>query len=554
MNSNLINLKSLFNLSAKLNSSQDIYFILNSALLSIMGKLGISKGAIYQVKKGVFELTVSKGEAPEIKSLECSNEGLSEIDKKHLDIIDFGYHYYVCLKFNNSIQVVILLGDKLSKKEINETEKQYTELVCTIASIAIQNAENFINHQTQKNTAERKTQLLSTLFEISRDYSSLLNKETILKTTSFNIMGQLMVNKYAIFTINSDNSINEEINTFGKEFEISTIRSLLNHGKLTMVKDLNSLNENDRKALIEYGIEIIAPMVIKGVSKGIMLLGKKLNKDGFTEDNLLFAEAMANTTITSLENERLVNEEIKKQQLEKEMDLALEIQQGLLPKEIPPLDKYDVYGTSIPSKQVGGDYFDYIKIDDDRYFVLVADVSGKGIPAAMLMANLQSALRVIVPLDLDLKLVFKKINNLVFENTSSDKFITFFGGIFNLKTQIFNYINAGHNPPLLIRNGEYNLLSEGGLILGLIEDYENYEVGEVKLSSGDCLIMYTDGLVEANNQTGEEFGEDKFIEEAIQSINLSSKQIVEKLIDDVKLHSYGANQYDDLTLLALKVS
>ena len=198
-------------------------------------------------------------------------------------------------------------------------------------------------------------------------------------------------------------------------------------------------------------VNVISPIYFKNKIRGAILIGKSMLKQDLNDEDKLFIEYIGNTAIAALENERLFQEEVKKKQLESELNLALDIQRGLFPSEPITLNSYSIDGKSLPSKQVGGDYYDHIKIDENRYFVLIADVSGKGMPAAMIMANLQAALRVLVKLDLPLLDIILNLNYIVFSNTSQDKFVTFFGGILNIKENTFEYINAGHNPPLLFK-------------------------------------------------------------------------------------------------------
>jgi sigma-B regulation protein RsbU (phosphoserine phosphatase) len=276
-----------------------------------------------------------------------------------------------------------------------------------------------------------------------------------------------------------------------------------------------------------------------------------MSKKELSDEDLLFIDYLGNTAIAALENERLFQEELKKKQLESELNLALEIQKGLFPSEAIEIENYSIYGRSIPSKQVGGDYYDHIQIDENRYFILIADVSGKGMPAAMIMANLQAALRVLVKLGLPLLDIIINLNHIVYSNTSQDKFVTFFGGILDTKKNTFEYINAGHNPPYLFRDGKVINLDKGGLFLGLMDGGFPYESEEIKLEDNDFIILYTDGITEAMNTKNEEFGDDNLID--ICQKNTSRLELLDDIIEKVKLFSYGSSQYDDITMLALVI-
>lgn len=555
MDKNQLNLESLFDLSAKLNSSEDKRFILNSALLSIMGKLGITRAAVFLKDKDEFKLIIKKGDIKTVIIDSCYSSGFATIDKeKHPELLNDGFSYSICLSYRDNPSAILLIGKKLNGNEISQFEEQYCKLVSTIASLALQNAEHFGELVNQKLKAEKKSQLLETLFQISRDYSLLLTRDKIIQMTSYSLMGQLMINKFAIVIKSENGSPDLIYNRFDSKFSFDILKSLLDLKEIEFSDDYsrNYLNQNDKDYLSNKNVKIISPMSIHGKVKGFFLIGPKLNSEKLNEDDIQFIEALGNTTIVALENERLVSEEIKKKQLENEMNLALEIQRGLFPNSPPKLNNYDIYGLSIPSKQVGGDYYDHIRIDDNQIFLLIADVSGKGIPAAMIMANIQSTLRLLVPMKMELEEILLKINKIVYENTSSDKFVTFFGGILNLKNNSFEYINAGHNPPYLFRDNKFIELREGGLILGLMDSGISYEKGNINIQENDSLILFTDGITEALNEENEEYGESRLKEFITENHEKDSETFSNELVDEIKKFSFGSGQYDDITLINLK--
>jgi sigma-B regulation protein RsbU (phosphoserine phosphatase) len=215
------------------------------------------------------------------------------------------------------------------------------------------------------------------------------------------------------------------------------------------------------------GIEVIVPMQIQGKTKGLIILGKRINNIDYTNADIEFIFSVGSLAIISLENRRLFLEALEKQKLEEELDLAREIQRNLLPQKIPDYKSFDISAINISSKQVGGDYYDIIELDKDDCCIAIADVSGKGVPASLLMANMQAFLQVICRQNTPLDEATGLINDLISSNTSDGRFITFFWGILNDITKTFNYVNAGHNPPLLIRNNTITKLEIGGMILNL---------------------------------------------------------------------------------------
>ncbi len=545
-----INLKSILDLSAKLNNSVDINLILNSTLLSIMGKLGISRSAIYTKNEDKFNILIKKGkcEVNEIDYFEISS--LRKIDEKskvESKLLDCNYKYIIPLFIADKLEYIIVLSESLIYPDINEEEIEYLNLLTNIASIALQNAKNYLHLDIQKVKAERKNILLENLFQNARYFFSYFQKDEILNILSYNLMGQLIVNKFAVILYNENDQLFHAKNKFQKEISKNIIDVFINKKTTSHTSEIT--DSKIKKELELNDIELVTPLIFKNEVKGLIFVAKSMSKKSFGDDDLLFIEYLGNTAIAALENDRLFKEELKKKQLESELNLALDIQKGLFPSEDLLLGKYEIYGKSIPSKQVGGDYYDHIQMNKDCYFLLVADVSGKGMPAAMIMANLQAALRVLVKLNLPLKDIITNLNYIVFSNTAEDKFVTFFGGILNTKENTFEYINAGHNPPYLFRNNEIIELDKGGLFLGLMEEPFPYESDKIQLQPNDKILLYTDGITEAQNTHEEEFGTDKLQEIAINQSE--DKLLLEEIVNAVKLFSYGSNQYDDITLLSL---
>lgn len=555
----IINLKSLFDLSEKLNSAFEEKFIFNSVLLSLMGKFAITKAAVFLPDNRTLKQLIIKGECNITKAEIFDVDSFQELDinnNKQRVFLKCGYRYVLPIRDSNNILALVFLGKKVTEKQLSEIEFEYAKLVSTIASIAINNTKNYDQVLKEKVKAEQKSQLLETLFSITKDFSLLLTKDKILNMLTYNLMGQLMVNRFAVILKDDNNNPEIITNRFDKEPSLSMLREITKLEKCATIAklfELEKLDKNEYHFLNSIKAGVLSPMQVSGESKGWIVIGEKLNGEKFTDENLQFIEAISNTAITALENERLVEEEIRRKQLENEMNLALDIQKGLLPKQSPNLENYDIYGTSIPSRSVGGDYFDHIKFEENKYLILIADVSGKGLPAAMIMANLQSSLRLLAPMNLNLNKVVNSVSKLLFENTSSDKFVTMFIAILDTDKNELEYINAGHNPPLLLKNGElHEKLSAGGLILGLLEDDFNYESGKIKFEAGDLLFLYTDGITENKNSRDEEFGEERLQEYLESNYEKNSEGILKELIKEMKLFSYGSSQYDDITAIALK--
>ncbi|MFZ4589759.1 MAG: PP2C family protein-serine/threonine phosphatase, partial [Ignavibacteria bacterium] len=199
--------------------------------------------------------------------------------------------------------------------------------------------------------------------------------------------------------------------------------------------------------------------------------------------------------------------------------------------------------------------YDMIKLTDDKYAIVIADVSGKGTPASLLMSNIQSAVHSFFKFyddNFNLEAATQKINELIYSNTSSEKFITFFWGILDVQTDEFTYVNAGHNPPFLFKGDDVINLDKGGLMLGVIESGIGYDSGKVKLDDKDVLVLYTDGVSEARNTAKDEYSEERIIRVVNKCRKDGSESIQNCLLEDIKVFTKGENQYDDITMIVLK--
>ncbi|MDH7513431.1 MAG: SpoIIE family protein phosphatase [Clostridiales bacterium] len=274
--------------------------------------------------------------------------------------------------------------------------------------------------------------------------------------------------------------------------------------------------------------------------------------DQFSQDDLRLLTLLSNLAAVKIENARLVEKAIEQEKMEKELALAARIQKDFLPKEKPVCEKFDIAGTNIPCHQVGGDYYDFLSIDPCRLGVIVADVSGKGISASLLMASLRAALYSELHPKVKLSEMATKLNNFVHRSSAVNMFITFFFCELDMNTGQFRYINAGHNPPLLIRkNGKVERLESCGFCLGMFPAV-SYEVKEAGFNPGDCVVFYTDGITENRNKNNEEYGEERLINFLKKNIKQSASMIVEKVCQEMAAFSTGVPPLDDMTFIIVK--
>ncbi|MGB2630031.1 MAG: SpoIIE family protein phosphatase [Candidatus Omnitrophota bacterium] len=246
----------------------------------------------------------------------------------------------------------------------------------------------------------------------------------------------------------------------------------------------------------------------------------------------------------------------EKERLNRELEIAAELQQAMLPHYKLDVKELDMASLSLPARQVGGDYFDYINKDNRNIGFVIADATGKGLPSSIFMTNSKSIFKVITTEEISPAKVIQRTNDQVIRemSASAGMFVTMFYGIYNRDTKIFHYCNAGHNPPLFIAEGssKVRLLSTHGCPVGIIEEQE-YGQDEIKLSNGDTIILYTDGVVEAMNKQREMFGLQRLLKLAIEIKDLSAQEIVDKIRATVFEFAGTQAQFDDLTLLVFRI-
>ncbi len=273
----------------------------------------------------------------------------------------------------------------------------------------------------------------------------------------------------------------------------------------------------------------------------------------FTEDDLRLLTLLANLAAVKIENARLYEEAIKATLAEREMALAVQVQKNFLPREDPAFAPYDISGSARACRHVGGDYYDYIPIDDDRLAIVVADVSGVGVSASLLMASLRGALHERFLATFDLSDLAAKLNDFVYSSSDSHCFISFFLGVLDRRDHTFAYVNAGHNPPVLVdAKGKVRTLSPTGFCLGMFPA-QAYEEQKETLAPGEILGLYTDGIVESRKAgETEEYGDERLARKLREHGDRPAREILDQVFDDVFGYSACTEAGDDMTLVVIK--
>ena len=335
----------------------------------------------------------------------------------------------------------------------------------------------------------------------------------------------------------------------------SVIDQQVINGRVVKITDMT----NDPRVLYpneaaEEGLRagLAVPLITKeGVIGALHLYSAEPHR--FSDEEIRTIRALANLAATAIENARLYKASIEKQALDRELLVAREIQGRLLPRSYPTLPGFDIAAVSHPCRQVGGDFYDFIPIEDDHCAFVIADVAGKGVPGAILMASARAALRAQVESAPGARpsRVCARLNRVLYRDTSSNQFVSLFYGVLNLKDKSLVYTNAGHNRPFCLNSG-ITWLDRGGVVLGAVPD-ENYAQGRLVLKKGDAVVFYTDGITDAMNEKGDSFGEQRLLQTVAGNKKRPAAEILQAIMEDVESFARGAPATDDRTLLILKV-
>ena len=305
--------------------------------------------------------------------------------------------------------------------------------------------------------------------------------------------------------------------------------------------------------LVERRVQLILPLKDADHLLGFLALTQKISGYRYNAEDITMLGVISNQLVTVLTNTRLYADSLEKQRLHEEISMARQIQLDLLPKNPPASETFQISADSIPSRMIGGDFYDFIPRGNGSFGMVIADASGKGMPAALLVAQIQAMMRAEVRNSDDIARAIANVNHSVAELTSAEKFATLFYGEFDPASGRFRYANAGHNYPLLVRSdGTCEYLTQGGILIGAFGGAE-YENGVTYLKENDLLFFYTDGLSEAMNEREEEFGEKRIEDFVIKARNLTPREIVEGVLEEMRKFDATDPPRDDTTIIALKI-
>jgi len=412
--------------------------------------------------------------------------------------------------------------------------------------------------------------VLSQLSEEARKYTE---KQPLIEMVSKRISEILHVPQMAVWVRGSNNFHPQQV--IGVSFSepallsenSSTVQALVrSHQPVPLYRDhpdewFVEAGTDEKRALNQLQTELLLGLPGRKQLMGIMALGSKRSEEPYTPSDLRLLQTVAVQTGLALEvsdlAESLAKEAAQRARISREVEIAREVQQRLFPQRMPVVGGVSLAGACRPAGEVGGDYYDVIELPDGRLGIAIGDVSGKGVSASLLMASLRACLRTMtVVASMDLARLMEKMNQLVYESSAVNRYATFFFAVYDPQTRALCYVNAGHNPPALLRSSTHDpviRLEAGGPVVGLLPDVQ-YEEQSITLQTGDLLLAYTDGISEAMTADDEEWGEERMLQTAKAAQSRSVDEILRAIFQAADQFTAGAAQHDDMTLLLMKTS
>ncbi|MEY3236233.1 MAG: hypothetical protein RI883_334 [Bacteroidota bacterium] len=358
-----------------------------------------------------------------------------------------------------------------------------------------------------ENQIELKDFKLNSLLEITTAINANLGMDQLIRIYEFILKEQLGFKRFVLFNRQDEWNCLLKIGIKGKVKEIDVQRDLFRFKEITVIESSHS------KLLTEF--DLIVPVFHKDKPLAYLLFSDIIKDQTSPSEslaNMSFVQTLTNIIVVAIENQRMARLSIIQERIKKELEVASEMQKLLFPSDLPSNRKMDISAKYTPRHEVGGDYYDFIPLGDDEYMICIADVSGKGIGAAMLMANFQATIRTLFNYQrFEMEFLLEELNKKVMRSAKGEKFITFFIAHYNATSRELKYVNAGHNHPFITNGKKVEMLSEGCIGLGMLDELPFIHVGKKTLKPNTTIVLYTDGVVELENEKEEFFGSEKLV-------------------------------------------
>lgn len=537
-------LEALLESAQLLHSSLDLEDLLRHLLRTVMGRLLVGKGLVAVDGEEGMRLALVRG-MPKLKAGEPFDEAAARAAGAQL-IFPIGDEEHT---------VGLLCISHPPGGEIAAEEMESLRALLGIAASGINNARAHAEAQRLNTDLDQKVQELRALLDLVRGLSSTLEPEAVANLLMLTLAGRWVVRRYAL-------SVSKEghppvIRRKGIALpDLQSYKEILSEmPEAVPVEDI--ADGELKEALTAQQAALVFPLRSSETTSGLVALGQRLGGQGYTEDDMEFGAGLVAQAGVAFENSWFLRETLERKQMEQELALAASIQEGLFPESMPQLEGYDVAAHNRPARQCGGDLYDALCFEEQEQgqrscLFCVADVSGKGLPAALLMSSMQASLRALSKRVASLTELAASINELLYATSPSNKFVTAIILEIDTATGAGRYVNAGHNECVLLRrDGESELLKSTGLPLGMLAGMP-YEEGSFKLNAGDLLALYSDGVPEAYDEAENEWGEERLLEVLKASRDETAARVVARIFEEIDSFAGRAPQHDDITLLVVK--
>ncbi len=540
-------LEALLESAQLLHSSLNLDELLRHLLRSVMGRLLISKGLIAVSENGTMRIALSRG-LPKLSAGDVFDETAARASGIDL-ILPIG---------DETDPVGFLAVVRPANKDIGSEEVEFLRALLGIAASGIANARAHSEAHNLNQELDQKVQELRTLLDLVRGLTSTLEPDEVAQLLMLTLAGRWAVRRYALIAWKKGHPPVTRL----KGMDIDNLANYESYeAQLNDLPDairVADLPESEfRAALREEQAEVIFPIRAgDNTSGGLAVIGPRPGNLSYTESDLEFGTGLVTQSAVAFENSWYFREAIERKKVEQELALAANIQQNLFPAKLPELSNFELAARNRPARQCGGDYYDALAKGgagaEASYLICVADVSGKGLPASLLMSNIQATLRALLDRLPSLTELSAHTNELLYASTPSNKYVTAILFELNPTTGKARFVNAGHTDCLLLRaDGEAVWLKATGTPLGLLPGMP-YEEQQTELNSGDLVALFSDGVTEAQDEHENEFGEERLADFLRPIARQPAEIIVDSVFTEIDRFAGSAPQYDDITLFVIK--
>ncbi len=383
---------------------------------------------------------------------------------------------------------------------------------------------------------------LNSLLEITQAINNNMSEDNLYKIYEFTIRANQNISQLVLIVKDEDDWEQRVI------YGVSSVDDLLLDHSYFTVGEVTPIPNPDAAK----GFEWVMPVKHKDTMLAVVLVAQ--SKEQPEQLNTTFLQAISNLIIVAIENKRLARTQLAEESFRKELEIAKGVQKLLFPDKLPDGNRLKMQASYLPHHSIGGDYYDYIPINANQFLICIADVSGKGIPAAIMMSNFQASLHTLLRQTSNLTEIVEALNFQIMENAKGDQFITFFGAIYDHNLSTLVYVNSGHNPPLLANSkGEISTLTVGSTVLGAFDELPFINEGFIDELDSFTLFAYTDGLTETENVLGEEIGSEPIEDYFKENYSKPLTQIHSDMLEMIDIFRKSKPCRDDITMLSCKV-